>query len=397
MTRVIATIVLTSAMWIVNSIVGPQVMLTSSQAAGKQLLNGNAEYVESMWTMALVKYIQFSPIVWGLLTYIIWRPIIEKLILSMTKVGIVILALVVSSLCAQPSYAYYETFDRAEIYYITPNQTCFWIPDAGANKDSQVKFGSADYLKDRKVAAKAFKIDHIELKESGWVKNAIVPSGRLHCVERTPWARRWTAGATTGTSSKDESFKCQSKDGQSASIDLSISVVVTEETAYQYLYLFGTKPPLGNPTEPSVIFTSVLFAKDIDVVMDKFVQHSLLPIVCSKFATRTVDEINRDNAIMMAESKTEATRDLANVGFVTLSFGWGNITYDDVIQQSMDERFAAEKVQPVLATLAAKADIKVKEALAATLISKGIPMPGNLAVIPSNLFQDMSKLITGQK
>jgi Type IV secretory system Conjugative DNA transfer len=63
-----------------------------------------------------------------------WKPV-RKLIAALTAAAFVLLAPVWSA------RAYYDKQDFAEVYFILPNESAFFIPDTGANKDSQAAFG----------------------------------------------------------------------------------------------------------------------------------------------------------------------------------------------------------------------------------------------------------------
>jgi hypothetical protein len=40
---------------------------------------------------------------------------------------------------AGPAEAYYDKTDYTEAYFILPNESAFYIPDVGANRDGQAK------------------------------------------------------------------------------------------------------------------------------------------------------------------------------------------------------------------------------------------------------------------
>ena len=58
-----------------------------------------------------------------------------------------------------------------------------------------------------------------------------------------------------GTSPRNESFPCQSKEGLNITVGVSIGASVLETNAAKYLYRFGVLPPNGDRTDPRVIFT----------------------------------------------------------------------------------------------------------------------------------------------
>jgi hypothetical protein len=125
--------------------------------------------------------------------------------------SLVLLAVVLTGLQPPPALAYYDKADFTEAYTILPNESAFWIPDAGANRDNQSQFESEDYLKANKVAVKRFIVPHQKLSGSGSFFDFYVPAGRLIIVDRTPFSREWVASQRRGTSAKDESFPCKAE------------------------------------------------------------------------------------------------------------------------------------------------------------------------------------------
>lgn len=399
--RTVITIAILLLLHAFVSVIMPPILLAASKAAGGQLVNSDEAYVLAMWQSAALSLYRVLPIVViSILIAIWWKPlryIVEKAFKYV--VSSLALAVLFGGVWAGESKAYYSVYDYAEVVYIKPNQTCFWVPDAGANKDSQIKFMSQEYLAAQKIAAKSFKIEHTTLQGSGTtaMTNKVIPAGRLLCVERTPWARRWTSSESTGTSHGNESFSCQSKEGITAGIDLSLSATITEDTAHTYLYWFSTKPPVGDPNSPEVTFTSVLYARDLSDVMDGYVSHSIFPIVCQEFSSRTVDQINAESSQMLASVQAKASKLLADKGIVQISIGWGNIDYEKSVQQSIDNAFLAEKVKPYISVLSAQADIELRRALADTLRGRGIPMPSNLVVVPDSFVNSVLNVLKDNK
>jgi hypothetical protein len=116
--------------------------------------------------------------------------------------------IVVAVLAPTAAGAYYDKTDYTEPYFILPNESAFFVPDIGANKDNQAQFGSEAYLEANKIAAKRFIVPHSKLSGSGLLSDYYVPAGRLIVVDRTPYNREWTSAANRGTSAKDESLPC---------------------------------------------------------------------------------------------------------------------------------------------------------------------------------------------
>jgi hypothetical protein len=406
--RIIFSVIAIWAYFTINTLIEPIATLTVGSAAGAQMNPSDAEYMQTMWTMAAVKFYGLSPLFLGIALLIIWYRLIKNGVLTiMDKLknsvqSIIIFAVmcgVALAFLPTTSYAYYDRQDWPEYYYIKPNETCFYVPDVGDNQEKQAKFMSLEYLEKARVAAKRFQIPHTKLPSSSYWKDFVVPAGRLHCVERKPYARSWTANASTGTSAKNESFRCQSADGVTASADLTITATITESGAFRYLYWFGVTLPQGDQNDPKISFTSVFYARKINTIMDDFVSKQVLPIICSKFSTRSVDVINKESAKIQADAQAEAKKFLDRMGIELLGLGWGNIDYSDEVQQAIDKEFSANKIARILPTLERQADLKIKYGLAKALEEKGIPMPENLAVVPDSLFKDAAnavKILTGK-
>ena len=230
---------------------------------------------------------------------ILWVPYIEKRFLTA--------ALLLFGLGASPAYAYYDKSDYAEAYTILPNETGFWVPDVGANKDSQGQFDSESYLAANKLAVKRFIVPHTKLQGSGSFFDFYVPAGRLIIVDRTPFSREWVAG-NRGTSTRDESFPCQSKEGLDISVGVSIGASVLETSSAKYLYRFGVLAPVGDRGDPKVIFTSVYYSRKLSDVMDDVGRKKVQTLVCGEISSRSFDKANEEANVMMENVKKASYR-----------------------------------------------------------------------------------------
>ena len=256
-------------------------------------------------------------------------------------------------LAAPQAQAYYDKTDYTEAYTILPNESAFWIPDAGANKDNQAQFDSEAYLQANKIAVKRFIVPHTKLQGSGGFFDFYVPAGRLIIVDRTPFSREWVEARERGTSTRNESFPCQSKEGLNISVGVSIGASVLEANAAKYLYRFGVLPPVGDRTDPKVIFASVFFSRKLSDVMDDVGRKKVQTLVCNEIASRSFDKANEEaNQIMGAVGKA-ATDYFASVG-ITLDFiGWADtFTFDPAVQDAVNRRYVASQDQAIAAALA---------------------------------------------
>ena len=145
--------------WI-NALLNPVATIGAAQMAGRQFDNSNLAYFGSALAMDFFSHLGVPAIVLlAVLAAIWWRPVL----------GLFAAALLTGGLLAapHPSLAYYDKADFTEAYTILPNETGFWIPDAGANRDSQAQFESEAYLNANKIALKRFIVPHVKLSGSG--------------------------------------------------------------------------------------------------------------------------------------------------------------------------------------------------------------------------------------
>ena len=225
----------------------------------------------------------------------IWRAPVQKWFSGAAAVA---LGLLVAAQHADRALAFADTVDKTEAYTILPNESAFFIPDTGANKETQAQFDSEAYLQGNKIAVKRFVIPHQKLSGSGgtsWLSTGwdfYVPTGRLIIVDRSPFSREWVANHNKGTSARDESIPCQSKEGVNISVGVSIGASVTEENAAKYLYHFGVLPPMDaagrllDRSAPQTIFTSVYYSRRLSDVMDDVGRKRVQTLICNEIAAR---------------------------------------------------------------------------------------------------------------
>ena len=158
--RVIASLAAILVFGWVNFLLNPAATLLTGQAAGKQFENSDMSYVTSMFGMNFFSHIGIPFVaLLAVLALIWWRPA-RSLFWVVPLVGLM-------SMPPRQAAAYYDKTDFTEAYTILPNESGFWIPDAGANRDSQAQFESEAYLNANKVALKRFIVPHTKLSGSG--------------------------------------------------------------------------------------------------------------------------------------------------------------------------------------------------------------------------------------
>jgi len=313
------------------------------------------------------------------------------------------LALLVALVASHPqkALAFADTTDKTEAYTILPNESAFLIPDTGANKENQAQFDSEAYLQDKKIAVKRFVIPHQKLAGSGgtsWASTGwdlYVPTGRLIIVDRSPFSREWVAAHDRGTSARNESIPCQSKEGVNISVGVSIGASVTEDNAAKFLYHFGVLPPMDaagrllDRSSAQTIFTSVYYSRRLSDVMDDVGRKRVQTLICNEIANRTFDEDNDQAVKIMDAVKKTAAEYFASVG-ITLDFiGWGDtFNFDPDVQKAVNDKRNAEALKDVLPVLQALAQLKVQEGMGAGLATKGLPI-----VVTPGMIEALTRLV----
>ena len=273
-----------------------------------------------------------------------WKPV-RLLIVGLSAVFLL-------TAIAQQARAYYAKTDYAEPYFILPNESAFFVPDVGANKDSQSSFGSIDYLNANKIAAKRFQVPHAKLPGSAYWSDFYVPTGRLVIVDRTPFNREWVAKSSRGTSARDESFPCQSAEGLDVTVGISISAFVTEQNAANFLYWFGVNPPQGDRNKPEVIFTSVFYGRSLAQVMDGVGRGKVQSLVCNEIASRPLDKVNSEATKIMEAIQVKTEAYLASRGITLDYIGWADtFTFENKVQDAIDRRYVADREKEIAAEL----------------------------------------------
>jgi hypothetical protein len=347
--RVIATIIFGIVYAVATALYSPKATLLAGPAAGRQFANDADAFVSSFLQDEFPERSQRPDDADPGSDH--RRGMVEPLRNWISS--LVLLAVVLTGLQPPPALAYYDKADFTEAYTILPNESAFWIPDAGANRDNQSQFESEDYLKANKVAVKRFIVPHQKLSGSGSFFDFYVPAGRLIIVDRTPFSREWVASQRRGTSAKDESFPRQSREGLNISVGVSIGASVLEGNAAKYLYRLGVLAPVGDRSDPKIIFTSVFYSRKLSDVMDDVGRKKVQTLVCDEIASRTFDKANEQAVQVMEAVKQKASDYFAAVG-ITLDFiGWADtFTFDHDVQQAVNRRYIASQDQAVAAALA---------------------------------------------
>lgn len=385
-TRLIASIALVIVVGLANQLLAPISTLASAEAAGLQLQNSDAAYVYSAVGMSFASRLTISGIVTLIGLTLIWIGPARRGM----RTGTTLAALLAATTAATPAAAYYDKSDYTEATTIYPNETAFWIPDNGGNKDSQGKMDSAAYYEANRVALKRFVIPHGKFSGSGAWTDYYVPAGRLIVVDRTPYNREWTAASHRGTSKTDESFPCQDKEGHDITVEVAIGTSVFEADAAKFLYRFGVKPPAGDRTNPTVVFTSVYYSRSLTEVMDTVGRGTVQALVCSQISVRGLDQVNLEADKMLAAVREGSIAALAPYGITIDYIGWaGTFTFAPEIQAAINRRYiadqdqkVAQQLQPYTATIQALAAAEAVRSFGSKSDGK---LPTTILGLPSNV------------
>lgn len=382
----------------VNFLLNPAATVLSGQVAGRQFEDSDISYVISVWGMNFLSNLGIPFLVLLAVLAAIWWKYLKT---GWAHLLAVSLALVVVLMSSAPVQAYYDKYDYTEAYFILPNESAFYIPDVGANKASQAKFGSEEYLRENKIAAKRFLIPHTKLENSGLLSNYYVPAGRLIIVDRTPYNREWVASSERGTSEKNEAFPCQGKEGLNITVGVAIAASVFEDDAPKFLHRFGVNPPEGDRTKPEVIFTSVFHGKSLREVMDTVVRNKVQALVCSEFTTRIFEDGNAQSALIMGTIQTNVDTYMKSVGITLDYIGWADtFSFDPSVQNAINRKYIAsqdiliaQSLAPHTSTLQALA-IAEATRMAANKWNGQTPTSVSLWWLPTGVSEFLSGLVS---
>lgn len=344
--RIISSVVAVLLYWLANFLLEPAATLVTGKIAGQQFEPSDAAYVASYWGMRLFSGFGIPAVILLIVIAAIWWKYLKRI---WTRA--VVLMVVLGS--ATPARAYFDTVDRNESYFIRPNQSAFWVPDVGDNKESQKKFMSEQYLEERKIPAKRYQVPHSKLENSAFWKDFYVPSGRLILVDRTPYSREWVDAHDRGTSTRKEGFPCQSSEGINMTLGISIGVSVLEEDSPRFLYRWGVYQDQNlDMSKPENQFQSVLYSRSLRDVMDNTVRNKVQSLVCAEYSKRTFDAGNRETSQIVEKMEENARKYLKSVG-ITLDFiGLADtINFDPEIQRAVNDAYVAQKLGPHIVTL----------------------------------------------
>jgi hypothetical protein len=388
--RIICTLIAIGLYETVTILSNPVLTVLTGQTAGRQFDNNDTSTINAVISMSVYGRFGALPLIVLLVVLLlIWLQPIKRRLTGVSTA--VVLGLLLSAPAAN---AYYDKTDFTEAYTILPNESAFWIPDAGANKDNQAQFESEAYLNANKIPLKRFIVPHIKLSGSGGFFDFYVPGGRLIIVDRTPYSREWVDAADRGTSKKKEGFPCQTTEGLNVTVGISIGASVPEANAAKYLYRFGVLPMQGDRTNPAVIFTSVFYSRKLAEVMDDVGRKKVQTLVCAEISSRSFDKANNDANLIIEAVRKGATDYFATVGIALDFVGWADsFTFDKDVQDAVNRRYIASQDREIATALAPHAETIQKLAAAHALRSFGDRSDGKLPTTIVGLPPDLGGLL----
>lgn len=386
--RLCLSIVAISAFTWINFFLNAAGTLIGGEAAVHQFDNSATSYLVATPLTQFAGHLGLSSIFLLIVLALIWLAPLKRL-WSAIATGAIVALLFASP---HPAQAYYDKYDYTEAVYVLPNQSAFFVPDVGANKDTQAQFGSQEYYDQNKVASKRVLIPHAKLVNSGAWSDYYVPSARVILVTRLPYNNEWVTDPNRGTANKNEGYPCNTKDGLNLTTGINIGVSVSEAGAAKYLYHFGTEMPAGDPRDPAVIFTSVYYARPVKAVMDTIGHGAVGQFLCDEISARTLMENNGQAGAIIKSVREKATAYFDARGITVDFLGWGDtFDFDKAVQKAINDLFAANLLAPALPTLQGLAEVQVKEGLGQGLATHGLP--ANLLVLTSGLSEFVGQLI----
>ena len=333
--RSMLTAIAVGLYFLTTFLIAPVPSLTVGALAGKQFESSDTAYLQYLYGSSFYRHLDIIPLIVLLVILVAlwWKPLASAFKAGGTALLVFCLLIAMNTSAS----AYYNKENWPEPYLILPNESAFFIPEVGNNKDSQSKFVTEDYLKANKIPAKRFIVEHIKLPNSGYWSDFWVPAGRLMIVDRTPYHREWVKSSTRGTSTKNQGFVVQSKEGLNITLGISIAAFVTEENAPRFLFNFGVKPPAGDRTKPEIIFTSVYYGYSLTEVMDGIIRSKVQALLGNEFTKRPFEECNSQADQIMKTVQGELTEYLSSVGISLSYIGWADtFEFDPAVQDAIN-------------------------------------------------------------
>lgn len=294
----------------------------------------------------------------------------------------------------------------SEFITIKPNQTAFLIPMQGANKSTQGQFDSIAYLDANKVATKRIQIPHVVLDKAGTWANSVtadqyIPSAELYIVNREPYTRLWTKEETRGTSTKNEGTYVETCESINIDFGTVIAAEISPTNAALYMYHFGVSDQLNQGDD--VNFPSVVYARNLNDIMDTVVFNDAHRMLANEFGKRTFRECISQKSDIIKTVEQQLKDTYAPLGITIRYFGLASqLNFADDLQKAVNnvaiaelDAAAATNRMAAMPVLQALADINLKNSVASA-VSKwngSLPQLPSFAVLPDGLFNGIGGLL----
>ena len=236
----------------------------------------------------------------------------------MKKSKVIILASVLAATtlsltsCVKP-------YDKPEFVVIEPSQTAFLVPLIGDTSE-QSSFESEEMLNELKVATKEIQIPHRWVQTGRWSwSGEYKPTSRVIVVERKPETREWVTDETT-----KDGISAKTKDDIKFTVNLACTAQIDEANAARFLYRYNNKT--------------------LAEIMDNEVKTKIVSTIVGECAKYNQDELSSNTEAIMQKVSDTVIPYFEERGITITAFGLtGEFVYSDSVQQSIDNRFKAEK------------------------------------------------------
>lgn len=296
--------------------------------------------------------------------------------------------------------AYRFKTDWSEYYFAKSNESVFNVPMlADAKNQKQVR--SEDFYKANMVSGQYIQIGHGTLSGTGNFINDTVNTTQIIVVDRTPVALEWTHASHTGSSSKDESFNCETAQSHNVRTDITAAFMIEVDDAAKYLYFAGPDMAKPLPTSQSggeagndKTFISAIASVPLRQFVDTFGRRIVQVALCEEIGKRQTDEVIAKKSEIITAVKDKASAELKKMGITTIALGQaGPLDWSNRIQTSIDEVYVAGKrkaaaaaIADALPTLERQAKVEAMLGFATALKEGKLPaLPNFVGAIPPEL------------
>jgi hypothetical protein len=144
--------------------------------------------------------------------------------------------------------------------------------------------------------------------------------------------------AIKGTSTKDESFECESADSFAITTGITVAAYVREEDSAKFFYWFGSNQVQG--TEPAQMFSSVVQARSLSQVMDTVVRGMVQASLCTEMGKRKLMTLIGEKPQIIQAVQESLKKEFAEKGITISYIGFaGELGFAKEIQDILNEVF----------------------------------------------------------